>query len=266
MKEIKKLGHQAPRKYKVNQFNYIEIDGDFAYCKSHNFVYNTEIEEEKLHNAQPCYYTDSRFMDTTHNYYKRTYLLWSRAKDVSLKACIRKTLKAKNIPLGTIVSFNKAWYIPKKKINGSFKFKVRKENKLDIDYKIDRLKFSKNFTHCKFSQELTEALRKNGFIVGIQDNESFLLGMVNSAIAAKGSTDFADSAIPGQVAIAYGHGRRIGFSSHADDFMGYGNGRKSILWDWFGEFNKWSQCYEISKETSVDEIVQLLKEKKTDDI
>jgi len=32
---MKKLGHQAPQGYRVNLFNSIELDGDFALCDSH---------------------------------------------------------------------------------------------------------------------------------------------------------------------------------------------------------------------------------------
>jgi hypothetical protein len=35
----------------------------------------------------------------------------------------------------------------------------------------------------------------------------------------------------------------------------------NILWNKFGEFNKWSQCNEISKDTEINEIINILKEK-----
>jgi len=40
---MKKLGHQAPQGYRVNLFNSIELDGDFALCDSH-FIYSPDIE------------------------------------------------------------------------------------------------------------------------------------------------------------------------------------------------------------------------------
>lgn len=110
MKQYKK-GHEAPIGFRVNRFSSIELEGDFAYCKSHNFVYNTEIEKEKLYNGQACYYTDTRFIDTIHNFYQNCYLHLNRNKETSLKACIRKTLNIKNIPRGTIVSFKKVGII-----------------------------------------------------------------------------------------------------------------------------------------------------------
>lgn len=259
MKQYKK-GHEAPIGFRVNRFSSIELEGDFAYCKSHNFVYNTEIEKEKLYNGQACYYTDTRFIDTIHNFYQNCYLHLNRNKETSLKACIRKTLNIKNIPRGTIVSFKKSWYYPKFKFTGSFNFKIKKENNFDIQYEINKQSYFNNFTTCEFSKKLTNALRENGFIVSITKNESFLNNMLNSAIMHTGQTNFVDSEIKGETAIAYGHGKKIGFSSFKNDFMGYSNGCKNILWDHFGEFNKWSQSNEISKTTSIEDIINILKQ------
>jgi hypothetical protein len=45
--------------------------------------------------------------------------------------------------------------------------------------------------------------------------------------------------------------------------MGYSNGCDNVLFDYFGEFDKWSRCNEISKDLSPKEIVrELLKPKK----
>lgn len=252
-----KLGHQAPIGFRVNNFNSIEINGDFAYCKSHDFVYQPEVEKEKLYNGQPCYYTDNRFIDGS-NFYENCYIHWTRRKNISLKSCIRKALKCKNIPKGAIITFNKDWYYPKRNFSGSFNFIVKKENKLDFQFEINDPKYFKNFTNCEFSKTLTNKLRENGFIVGVEGNESFLGNMLNSAIAYTGKDDFQDTVIEGEIAIAYGHGKKIGFSSFDNDFMSYSNGCSNILWDRFGEFCKWSRCNEISKESSIDEIIEIL--------
>jgi len=142
MKEYNKLGHQAPKGWRINLFNHITIDGDLHYCQSHDFVYNCEEEERKLYNAEPCYYTDSRYVNGKHNYYKDCYLFFSRTrwfKGLSLKSCIRRTLKCKNIPIGTVVEFTKDWYFSHKKINLGYYFKIRKENKFDPKYEINDL-------------------------------------------------------------------------------------------------------------------------------
>lgn len=255
---IKKIGHQAPKGVRINRFNSIEINGDFAYCVSHNFVYNPVEEKKKLYNGEPCYYTDYRYVDGM-NFYKNAKLHWTRFKDVSLKACIRKVLNCKNIPVDTIINFNKSWYYVGKKIDNSFKFKVKKENNIDIRYEINRPSYSKNFTKCEFSKKLTNALRKNGFIVSVQQNESFILNMIDRAAILTGSEP-VNIEIDGEIATAYGYGKQIGFSSFNNDYRGYSNGCDNILWDKFGEFNKWSECYEIPKTKNIKSIIQELKE------
>lgn len=260
-----KLGHQAPKGYRVNSFNSIEISGDLHYCYSHDFVYNKEDEERKLYNAEPCRYTDGRFADGRHNYYKNAILYWTRWKNISLKACIRRTLQTKNIPVGTIVSFNKSWFYPKKNVSLNYLFKIRKYNPLDIKFEINLAKYKRNFNNCKFSQSLTDNLRKNGFIVGVnKGNPNFISGMISTAAAYKGKQlDVIDDG--GQTAIAYGHGRIIGFSSGENDFQGYSNGCENILYDFYGEFNKWSQCIDIHKSTPIKNIIKELTDDKPDD-
>jgi len=55
------MGHLAPKGSRQNhRFNYIEIKG-YHYCKSHDFVFNPDEENKKLHQGQPCFYTDSRY-------------------------------------------------------------------------------------------------------------------------------------------------------------------------------------------------------------
>lgn len=253
-----KLGHQAPKNRRVNTFNSIELEGDFAHCISHNFIYNSKEEEDKLYDGKACYYTDTRFEDSPYNFFENCYIHWTRFKEKSLKTCIRKTLKCKNIPIGTIVEFKKSWYESGVKFGNSFNFKVRKENKLNIEFEINDPEYSANFTDCKFSQELTNELRKNGFIVKVENNDSFLMNMINTAISLTGEDDFVDNKITGEIAIAYGHGKKIGFSSHNDDFMGYSNGCNNILWDKRGEFDKWSRCEEIPKTSQIKEIIEIL--------
>jgi len=255
-----KQGHQAPKRYRINNFNSIEIKGDLNYCISHNFVYNCEEEEKKLYNAEPCYYTDNRFIDSPYNFYKNTKLYWTRWKNISSKSCIRRTLSCKNIPVGTLVSFNKSWYYVNKEIDNSYNFKVKKSNPMNIEFEISEPKYSRNFNHCARSQELTEALRANGFIVGVSEgNPNFLSSMLSTAAAYTGK-DIETSHDDGQIAVAYGRGMMIGFSSGENTFRGYGNGCDHILYDFHNNFNKWSQCYEINKTTPIDEIIKTLKD------
>jgi len=257
-----KLGFQAPKKWRYKHFNNISVDGDFAFCKSHNFLYNSEEQERKLYDAEPCHYTDSRYYDGYGNFYKHAYLAQTprRSRGLSLKTCFRIVEHVYNIPLGTIVKFTQNWYIPGKRIDLGYKYKVKKENAFDPKYEINSKSFSKNFTNCERSKKLVDALRENGFIVSVTGNSSFLLGMIDSAskLTGKGSVD---TAIDGEIATAYGYGKKIGFSSFDNDYRGYSYGIKSILWDKFGEFCKWSRCNEILKTASIEEILEVLKSK-----
>ena len=259
MRKLIKLGHQAPVGWRVNSFNSIDIRGDFAYCKSHNFIYDTDIESIKLHWGIPCRYTDIRYTDGRYNYYKQCQIHWTRFKDISLKACIRKTLACRNIPKGTSVIFEKSWHYEGKKIDNSYVFKITKENHFDPDYQITDPRFSDNFSTCGFSQELTKHLRASGFLVKVEKNTSFLMNMFNTAVQATGGKNFANSRITGEVAVAYGFGKRIGYSSYNDDFMGYSCGCDNILWNTREDFDKWSCCNEISKKSSIMEIIDILK-------
>lgn len=259
--KTKKVGHLAPKGYKINLFNHVEISGDFGYCKSHNFVYNTEEEKRKLYNGQPCYYTDIRFLDGA-NFYKSCYLRQSRWKDFSLKTAIRIAKKCRNIPVGTIVEFAKSWYIPGKNVRLSYNFKVRKENQFDVQYEVNDPGYFDTFKTCQFSKDLTDALRKNGFIVRVQSDNPNRLSSLFSTTAAYAGKFIEVKNEDGESAIAYGHGKKIGFSSGRNTLFGYSNGIDNILYDHFGEFDKWSRCLQISKDTPIEEIVRILIEDK----
>jgi hypothetical protein len=259
IEENPKLGHQAPKGWRRNECNSILIEGDLHYCWSHNFMYNEEEEERKLYNGEACYYTDNRFYTPFgFNFYKDAYLFNRRFSPISIKAAIRRTLKCKGIPVGTIVQFQKSYYHPGKKINNSYLFKIRKENPIDIKYEINMPSYSANFSTCKRSQELVDALRANGFIVSVRsENENFISSMISSAGKAIGK-DIEVNKEDGEVAIAYGHGKKIGFSSYDNTVFGYSDGVENILWDEYGCFDKWSRCNWIKKTTPISEVIEIL--------
>jgi hypothetical protein len=262
-KEGCKLGHQAPKGLRVNNCNDIHIEGDFHYCESHNFIYNSEDEEKKLYRGEPCYYTDDRFLDSWNNFYHSTYLFRNRFNPISIKSAIRKINKCKGIPKGTIIDLGKSWYYSGKRVDNTFLFKVKKENPVDFKFQLSDEGYSKNFTNCEFSRQLTDALRESGFIVRIQANTDFITGMINTASAYVGNENKIDPTLDGEVAIAYGYGKKIGFSSFNNNFMGYSNGRNSVLFDCYNYFNKWSQCLEILKTDKVEDIVKKLMQPNT---
>lgn len=260
-----KKGHLAPKGWRRNECNSIEISGDLHYCISHNFVYNSEEEERKLYNGEACYYTDARFTETFHNYHKNTHIFWRRFNPISIKAAIRRTLKCKGIPVGTIVEFNKSYYHPGKKIDNTYIFKVKKENPIDFEFEVSKPSYFANFSTCKRSQELVNALRENGFLVSVmKDNDNFISSMISTAAAVTGK-EVEVKKEEGEVAIAYGHGKKIGFSSYDNTVFGYSDGIENILWDHYGYFDKWSKCNWIKKSTPVDEIVKKLIEEKSPD-
>ena len=271
-----KLGHQAPKRLRFNRyFNYIMIRGDLHYCVSHDFVYNEVEEERKLYNAEPCYYTDARYVSGKHNYYKDCHLFWSRSKwgvkySLTLKTCMRIIRQCRNIPVGTIVDIKHDWYYTVKKsgraIPMGYRFKIKKENLFDPKYEINMKSYSRDFHCCERSQKLTEALRANGFIVSVSEgNPDFITSMINTAHEYCTGQREADKEAGGQIATAYGHGMMIGFSSGDNTYRGYSYGVKSVLFDYFGEFNKWSQCYEIDKTLPAEEIVEILLKPRDND-
>lgn len=256
-----KLGHQAPHGFRVNRFNSIEIEGDLHYCKSHNFVYNELEEKKKLYDGKACFYTDSRYVSSDNNFYNNTKLHWTRWKSISLKSCIRKVLNCKNIPIGTIVEFNWSYFYTNRNFNNQFIFKIKKENFEEINYEVNEPSYTNNFTNCSFSKKLTTSLRENGFLVSVMKNESFIGNMINAA-SQYTNGEIEDTTIDGEIAIAFGHGKKIGFSSFKNNFQGYSDGEENILWDKFGEFDKWSRCNHIKKKNSsksIKEIVETLK-------
>jgi hypothetical protein len=257
-----KLGYQCPKKLRTYWFKEIRINNtDLHYCESHHFMYNAEEEEKKLHYGQPCYYTDNRFYDGDHNSYKQTCTYRNRKRFISLKTCILDTYKCKGIPKGTIVTFDPMWYHeehPKMDLN--YYYKIEKEKPLDITYEISKDSYKQNFTNCEKSKYLVEVLRQNGFLVAVYPNTNFLMSMIKNACDKTGrdGSDI-DTSEDDEIAIAYGFGKKIGFSSFNNSFRGYSNGCDNILWDCYGEFDKWSKCYEISKDTPFEEILAELK-------
>jgi len=246
MEKNKKMGFQAQKGNRVKRFNYIHINGDLHYCESHNFMYNSDEESKKLHNGEACYYTDNRFYDGDFNYFKSTYLHFSRysktmyGKSISLKAALRKVKNCKGIPKNTIVEFNQDWHIGKQ--DHSYLYKNKEYHPVNINYEVNSISFHDNFKCDEKMKSMVDLLRKNGFLVAVYNtNPGYLIGEN-----------------PGEFAIAYGHGKRVGFSSNNDTFRGYSNGEDNVLWDKYGEFDKWSRCYEIPKQNTINEILMKL--------
>lgn len=262
--EIKKqikIGYQAPKGHRVNSnFMCIQVK-DMHYCWSHDFWFNKEEQDRLLHEGKPCFYTDG-YMEGNHNYYGEGDMLWNRRKGFTLKKAIRLLKKTRNLPVGTIVNLNHNWsYISRKSgrsVRLNYVFKVKKENHFDPQYKVTRPSFFENFNTDEKAQNLTELLRANGFLVSVfNKNPNHLMSMISSAAAYMGKTVEVEDE-EGEYAIAYGHGLKVGFSSNKSTLRGYTQGINNVLFDKGDEFDKWSRCAEISKETSNEEILERL--------
>jgi hypothetical protein len=262
--EVEKLGYQAPKGRRLNS-GFMTIDvKDMHYCYSHDFWYNPEEQDKLLHEGKACFYTDG-YAEGGHNYYREGSMgRWRRGGGITLKRAKRMIRRTRNLPVGTIVNICHNCYGIGKKSRKSFslgyRYKVTKENKFNPDYQVNRPSFFRNFTIDDKAKELVDLLRANGFLVSVSlKNPNFISSMISSAAAAIGKdADVIEES--GEYATAYGHGLRVGCSSNKDTFRGYSCGSDNILFDKWDEFDKWSRCREISKETSNQEILHILLE------
>jgi hypothetical protein len=249
-----KTGFQCPKKYQLTHFNIIRMsrwdnghNSNLKYNQQYNFAYDANKEQEKLYNGKACYYTDKRFKDCHDN----DTIVDDVKKNLNLKSCILKAYSVKGIPKGTIVRFSSAYLMKGyKKYDLCYRYRIEKEKPTDIQYEISDDSYFDNFCEDEKSKELVNALRQNGFLVSIRSNINALTG------CEKSESILGDN---GKIAIAYGFGKMIGFSSYQNSLRGYFNGCENILWDMCGHFNKWSQSRQISKSMSVDVLLPLFK-------
>lgn len=216
------------------------FDVRWGYCANYHFIFDVNIEKQKLYSAQPCIYTDKRFI-IEHNVQK-----FFKRSSGSLKACIRWAKRMGNVPVGSSIKFNKRYYDGSGRLDYTFTFKVKKYNKREFDFQLDQPEYFLNFDNLATEKEhnLLLQLRQNGFIVGVYPNND----------------------IGGQDAIGYGYGKIFGFSTGKYNFQSYPDGFDSVLWDYFGEFDKWSRCNKIPKSTTNEEIIDILKNSKSNAI
>lgn len=262
--KILKVGYQAPKGRRINNgFNRIGVE-NMHYCWSHNFWYNTEEQDRLLHEGKPCIHTDYRYIQGQDNFYGEGCMLHvNRHYGISLEAAKRMVRKTKNLPKGTIVEIGHPCYgIGRKKRKKGFSlaynFKIVKENKFDPKYEVSPEFNGGNFNTDNKARELTDLLRDNGFLVAVRaKNPNFISELISSAAAFTGQNmDVTDE--EGEIATAYGHGLRVGYSSNDSVYRGYSCGIKNILFDKWDEFDKWSRCREIPKNKSNEEILKIL--------
>lgn len=243
-----KRGFNTRPELRPERFNSIEISGDLAYCKSHGFVYDKSLEEYKLYQGQPCYYTDGRFKDGS-NFYKSCYLFQrgrGNKEGISLGSCIKKVRKVKGIPKGTVVKFSVGWYYPGENSDLSYTYIENRNIPYIPDYEVSNESYLNNFTQDDYAKSLVEFLRSHGFIIGVwNENPNRIYGEED-----------------GESCIGYGHGRKFGFASHSNPLFGYSDTIDKISFDFYDEFDKWSRCtYRIEKNKPFEEILEFLTQK-----
>lgn len=202
----------------------------WEYHSGCNLWIDTVQQDKLLHNGEACFYTDPRFESTTY----QELLWWRRPK--SLKTAFRKLQRSKGLSVGVKVNITNKYYSSR----GSYTrtWTCKKATKLPT-FQIGG-GFLNQATSNDWFNELVSLLRRSGFLVAVHNNVDFLIGEH-----------------PGQIAVAYGFGKRVGFSSEGT-FRGYGQGVESILWDWREEFDKWSRCNKILKTSSFEDILKTL--------
>ena len=207
------------------------------FCKSHSFIFSEEDEKRKLSNAEPCFYTDDKYSGES----SRIGIGKRNKKTKSLKTAIRHCNKYKEyLPKGVIFNIlNKNYLIKKSGKTQSLhvEYKPKSDSKVFNDYEITQTtELINNFNNDEKLNELVTVMRNLGFLVYVSEN------------TYEGNTQ----------ALAYGHNKMIGFSELNTRYNDYYNGKDYILWDNFDEFNKWSTAEEISKDLSINEIIELL--------
>jgi len=232
---------------KHNRFNMISIKGDFVNAKKSYYIFDDDEQNNLLINAKPCIYTDSKYILEDYRTYNETYL-YRKGRNyksgISLKECI-KIVDKFNIPHNANVTFSTMWYIPNNSKSLEYIYFPKRKNRKKIIFNIDEPEYFNNFTEDEKMTQLVNELRNNNFIVKVYNSNPDRLIGENE----------------GQIAIAYGYNKRIGFSTFNNSFRGYGIGCDSILWDFDDCFDKWSRSNEISKTETIENIISVLKRK-----
>ena len=236
-----KIGHQAPPPYRSNTFRSVELPRDLGYCSSHNFVFSYEEETEKLYSGKPCIYTDSRYRIGSRDVYN--YRRKGSLPQRTLKALFRLVESISNIPVGTIIKFGSDWYIPNKKVDFSYHYKVKTSKLLDIKYQVNDEEYLQDISDSPLAIRLAE----KGFLISTNFDRRYV---EDSDTYETYTTDI-------KYHTAYGKGKVVFFADVDVDNLSH-RGEHYIMWDKINCFDKYSKCNTIDKDLGVDYIVGLL--------
>ncbi len=181
--DYRRRGYNAPKGWRPRGFGVIHIDGDLHHEPKHNFVFNAEVEEDKLYMGLPCIHTDKNFDEEAgSNFFKSTYLFQSSRRypkkhknnwlsvnrnpkkwgktPISLAACIRKIQNVKGIPKGTIIDINNHYYFRNSNSSPSYTYIHNGNNAGYIpDYQVNHEAYTCMFTDDEWGNELITKLR-----------------------------------------------------------------------------------------------------------
>ena len=242
----------------------IEIPDNLIFLESkHTGEYITvdkNYQNSLLIKGKPCYQTDNDwykpdwFYDEFYGYnnIKLNGLVMNRRNGgVTLGKVLKKIKKIEYLfPEGSEINLINNRYIKLSDRTESLELKYKTTRKFkgfkeDI-FKITKPSLLDNFEKDKLLAKLIIFLRENGFLFFINDEG-------NSYVQYGDQPDC-------KTAYGCGHDLVIGISEFNNHYNGYTYGKKSILADLDGYFNKWSQCFELPKPTSEEDFPKILEQ------
>lgn len=227
-----------------------------------------EQQRIELVNGRPSYHTDKNWVKPVwfydefygHNNIKIGDKVMNRNKSdklnfggFTLGQALKKINKIEHLfPEETTISLINNFYCPEEEpenrsLGLAYKTTRKFKGFTTDGFQISKPRYFANFEKDELLGKLITFLRSNGFTVSVEDAD-----------------DEYNPVQDCKQAHIYGYEKRIGISEFNNYYNGYSYGQEFILWDWYDEFNKWSQCYQISKpksENDFQDILDILKSK-----
>lgn len=215
------------------QIMFDDVYGSLFFAKKGKIVFDSFEQRKLLAQGLPCIYTDTRFGN-----FDTCYFAGKRKKTIIRNMNKFTSLYKINVP---ILFQNK--YVRFKGLQYTVK-----PNTCDVVFKND-MNIDVNILKDEWLKNIASDFLNNGFTVLHKPNNQYVYNDENDY--KKGYKTIKSDAI-----IAYGHGKRIGVSSKGEDLFGYSCGSENILVEYDINFDKWSKCWEVSKEKSNSDIIK----------